>query len=153
MALSCFDADLAAGLKSRLDPFRRESQQLFRPLCSISGDPNPTNWGMRRDRTLVLYDWERFGTGTPALDLAVTVPGLGNPGVYAAVARTYCHAWAEHGTAPPWTADRLACYVGVAKVWNAVEFLAIHADRDGVATRRVVDHVLPAVPDWLKALA
>ncbi len=132
---------------------RRESQDLFRPLCSISGDPNPTNWGLRQDRTPVLFDWERFGAGTLALDLAVTVTGLGNHAVHTTIARRYGRAWAEQETTPPWTADRLAHEIGVAKVWSMVEFLAAHAGGDGVATREVVDHVLPALPAWPKALA
>ena len=65
------------------------SQHLFRPVCAISGDPNPVNWGLRDDGTLALFDWERFGRCSPALDLAITVPGLGDETAYRAVATSY----------------------------------------------------------------
>ena len=103
-ALACFPGASARALASPLAELQQESQDLFRPLCSISGDPNPTNWGLRADGTVVLYDWERFGVGTPPIDLAITVPGLGDHAAYAAVASGYLRGWPNDS--PPWPGRR-----------------------------------------------
>jgi hypothetical protein len=152
-ALSPFPTEVAAELADPLRGMRHESQGLFRPLCSISGDPNPTNWGARRDGTLVLYDWERFAAGTPALDLAIALPGLGDGAAYREAARGYRRAWVAIGDAPPWSSDRLAREIALAKVWSVVEFLATHAGGGGAATRPVVDHLLRTAPPWIGLLA
>lgn len=65
-----------AGLDDTLAVLRREAAALFRPRSVISGDPNPLNWGLTDDGELVLMDWERIGLGHPALDVAITMPGL-----------------------------------------------------------------------------
>ena len=78
-------AALLAGMQVAAAP-------LFAPVCPLSGDPNPANWGLRTDGSLVLFDWERFCRGTPALDLAAIVPGLGTPEEFAAVAGGYLAA-------------------------------------------------------------
>ncbi|MDQ0220379.1 hypothetical protein ELQ35_19985 [Peribacillus cavernae] len=57
---------------------QEQAKVLFRPLCCISGDPNPTNWGVRNNGDLVLFDFERIGYGNPAIDLAITMPGFGS---------------------------------------------------------------------------
>src|SRR5579883_2966731 len=57
-------------------------ESIFYTKVAPTGDPNPTNWGLRADGTIVLYDWERFGQATPAIDLAITVPGLGDRAVF-----------------------------------------------------------------------
>ena len=121
---------------------------LFAPRCPVSGDPNPTNWGLRDDGTLVLFDWERFGRGTPALDLAPTLPGLGTAADYHRVARRYLAAARNRGR----SAEVLARDVGLAKAWTAVEFLA------GATEGRVPDgpHLTwlrEHFPPWVRALA
>ena len=84
----------------------------------ISGDPNPTNWSVREDGTVVLFDWERVGYGTPALDLAITVPGLGTPDDYRRVVEGYLRA----GPSPELTApqegpvERLAYDIALANL-------------------------------------
>jgi hypothetical protein len=32
-----------------------------------------------------MYDWERFGLATPPIDLAITVPGLGDDATFRAL--------------------------------------------------------------------
>ncbi len=112
----------------------------------ISGDPNPRNWGLRPDGSAALFDWERFGTGSPAFDLAITVPGLGAPGDFARVAAAYA-ALAAPGAAAPSAAD-----IALAKVWNVVEFLSLEythpaIDRASLAALRA------ALPGWLEQVA
>ncbi|MBU2713663.1 phosphotransferase family protein [Zooshikella harenae] len=54
------------------------STGLFQPSSFISWDTNAGNWGKRNNGEFVLFDWERFGQGSPAIDLAPLVHGLGN---------------------------------------------------------------------------
>jgi Ser/Thr protein kinase RdoA (MazF antagonist) len=152
-ALSCFPTAIARDLASPLVELQRESQDLFRPLCSISGDPNPTNWGLRADGTAVLYDWERFGAGTPALDLAITVPGLGDPAAYAAVADGYLRNWPDGSHPLSWTPEQWSRAVAVAKLWSVVEFLHAHGRQVGGNTTATVERILPDVPNWVQELA
>jgi aminoglycoside phosphotransferase (APT) family kinase protein len=81
----------------------------------ISGDPNPMNWGILENGEPVMFDWDRFGLGTPALDLAITVPRLGSRGDYEKVAATYCGK----------PDDKLAREIALAKVWTIVDILGM----------------------------
>lgn len=74
-ALAAFPAPRRVELKPILKRNQREAAGLFTARVPISGDPNPTNWGLRDDGTVVLYDWERYSQATPAIDLAITIPG------------------------------------------------------------------------------
>lgn len=149
-ALSLLSAAHAARAQPLLDALRAQSQALFEPLCWISGDPNPLNWGLRADGTVVLYDWERFGRGTAALDLAITVPGLGDWPLYERVASEYLRALGnERADAPAKAA--LARQIAQAKVWNVVEFLSMVAAGD-VAQPSGPPALAQRIPAWLDAL-
>jgi hypothetical protein len=115
------------------------AQPLFQSKCWISGDPNPANWGVRQDGTVVLFDWERFGRGTPALDLAITIPGLGSNKDFQVVT-------AQYGDVS------LTYDIALAKVWSVVEFLA-NAHQGKVADTRIVPMLVNAMPDWLSTLS
>ncbi|HUG14684.1 MAG TPA: aminoglycoside phosphotransferase family protein [Thermomicrobiales bacterium] len=124
---------------------RQEARPLFEPVCPISGDPNPLNWGLRDDGRLVLFDWERFTLGAPAIDLAITVPGLGAGAAYRRVATTYLGSGAS-----PEEIDGLARSIRLAKVWSVVEFL------HGVVSGSVkpgfsVDTLVEQVAAWLRS--
>jgi Phosphotransferase enzyme family len=100
-------------LEEKLETCRALAQPLLEPRNLISGDPNPMNWGVLENGDPVLFDWDRFGLGTPALDLAITVPGLGSTEEYAKVAAMY------HGKPD----DKLAREIALAKVWAIVDIL------------------------------
>jgi Phosphotransferase enzyme family len=100
-------------LEEKLEEFRALAQPLLEPRNLISGDPNPMNWGMLENGDPVLFDWDRFGLGTPALDLAITVPGLGSTEEYAKVAAMY------RGKPD----DKLAREIALAKVWAIIDIL------------------------------
>jgi hypothetical protein len=143
-ALSLFPEQAAAELRPLLTSLQEDASHLFAPLCSISGDPNPSNWGLREDGSLVLFDWERFGSGTPALDLAITVPGLGEQRDHRAVASAYLDGWP--GT--PLSPDRLAHDMARAKAWTVVELLSSYV-AGGVRAAQVIDRLLDVFPPWL----
>jgi aminoglycoside phosphotransferase (APT) family kinase protein len=100
-------------LEEKLEDFRALAQPLLEPHNLISGDPNPMNWGVLENGEPVLFDWDRFGLGTPALDLAITVPRLGSREEYVKVAATY------RGKPD----DQLAREIALAKVWVIVDIL------------------------------
>jgi aminoglycoside phosphotransferase (APT) family kinase protein len=150
-ALAALPADEAAGLGPVIEALRDASVHLFAPWCSLSGDANPGNWGLRADGTLVLFDWERYCRGTPALDLAAALPGLGTPEEHHLLARRYLEAG---GTAsePRDGGEALARDIGRAKAWTAVELLA------GVGEEVVEDGSVAAwlrgeFPAWVRTLA
>lgn len=142
----------AAYLKAELTRFQMLSQPLFRVERWISGDPNPANWAVRADDTIVLFDWERLGLGAPALDLAITVPGLGQAADFQAVAARYL----EHDPAQAETGKQaiedLAREIAIAKTWNVVEFLSMAATGD-VANQSSIPALIRALPKWLTGIA
>lgn len=60
-------------------------RELFEESYLIPGDSNEGNWGTRDNGELVLFDWERFGYGSPAIDLAPLVPRMGSLVEYEAI--------------------------------------------------------------------
>lgn len=153
LALAALPPDARGPLAPLLAGLREDNQALFAPTCPIHGDPNPANWGLRFDGSLVLYDWERLTLGTPALDLAITVPGLGDDAAYRRVAAAYLGA-GDPAPHPPGPAalDALARAIAAAKLWSVVEFLG------GVATAAIrpdpaLAALLQGVPAWVGRIA
>lgn len=142
-ALSCFTEAVQADLGPLLEPLRVESQPLFEPHHAISGDPNPMNWGVLTDGRPVLYDWGRLGLGTAALDLAITVPGLGEARDFERVARAYLTLRGD-----PADVTRLARGIAVAKAWSIVEYLREVGNQPAGGVARLESLMRP-IPDWL----
>ena len=151
-ALAGFAPEVAARLAPVLEALRRESQRLFRPRCWIAGDPNPTNWGLRADGRVVLFDWERFGRGTPALDLAITVPGLGTADQFRLFADRYV-ALVSTDVPRSWSSGDLARDLALAKAWSLVEFLCGAAGARSERQRAAARTVAAQIPAWLGAIA
>lgn len=128
-AVSCFDKGGRSTLAHHLALWKQAAIPLLNPCCWISGDPNPTNWGIREDGAVVLFDWERFGLGTPAIDLAITMPGLGSRGgkLERSLASYYIGFWERTGSTAPYTVASLAQSIRIAKVWSSVDFLGMFA--------------------------
>ncbi len=148
-ALSLLPAATAESVGTVLYRMQEAAQPLFASVCCISGDPNPANWGVREDASPVLYDWERFGLGTPALDLAITVPWLGNPATFRAVAVEYL---SHSGANDQRSIERLAREIAVAKVWSVVEFLALDAARLVQTSREHIERLIAEFPAWVQSL-
>lgn len=151
LAASCFPDNVSGEIRKDLRGLQRESQHLFRPQCYISGDPNPTNWALRKDDTLVLYDWERFGSGSPALDLAVTIPGLGNDAEFVRVAARYAEQAIEGISLPRLSAESLSQDIRLAKAWSVTELLSRHAEDALIGADDVVEWLVSSFPDWLRS--
>lgn len=136
-------------LRPALQQLQVASQPLFESRCWISGDPNPMNWGVRNDGAVVLFDWERFGRGTPALDIAITLPGLPTAAEFAQAAAVYCRN--DVGGTDGRKVERFTADLARAKVWNVVEFLGMmHAG--GVADTRALTWIQEQFPAWVAHL-
>lgn len=141
--------NLAAGearrLSGPLNALAAEAQVLFEPECWISGDPNPLNWGVRDDGSVALFDWELFGPGATAIDLAVTVPGLGDRTAYRLTAVEYAGVRKSASGA---TVDSLARQIALAKIASVVGL--VHGSVTGTA--RVSDGLLEWIREQFPAL-
>jgi hypothetical protein len=112
-------------LEPLLFEIQEQSQRLFKPYCWINGDTNPTNWGIRKDGTIVLFDWERISCGSPAIDLAITIPGLGTSdnSIELLIVNRYFSMWSKLSKDFPLTEQKLLQEIKLAKLWSIVEFL------------------------------
>lgn len=144
--------DSAVSLRDQLVRLQALSQPLFGVERWISGDPNPANWGLRADGSIVLFDWERLGRGAPALDLAISVPGLGQASDFQAVAAGYlAHDPALAQPDQP-AIEELAREIAIAKTWNVVEFLSMAASGEPTIQSRI-PALVQALPTWLAMMA
>jgi hypothetical protein len=142
----------AERVASLLRQWQPEYQRLFKPLCPISADPNPGNWGVREDGSPVLFDWERFSLGAPAIDVAILIPGLPDKTTFRQYAGSYrkinCSNIVENGTLEDFAED-----VKVAKVWTVLEFLYIYTTRQTGITPEQIEYLCDHLPGWLESLA
>jgi len=143
-AASYFPEPIKEKLQHLLDQMRIKAVHLLEPLCWISGDPNPTNWGLRLNDQAILFDWERFGRGHPALDLAITIPGLGREADFHRVAAEYLKGRLGDNEG----VMQLSRDIALAKTWTVVEFL--HEVRSGETRDGIeLDWLLSSLPQWL----
>ncbi len=121
---------LPLNVKTVIEDLRIASKEIFAKLCCISGDPNPTNWGIRNNNQLVLFDWERIGYGSPAIDLAIIIPGLGtvDKSLETSIANTYINFWKATSVLFPYSASELTQQITIAKIWSALDFIVNNAD-------------------------
>lgn len=136
----------AAPLRPILDALQIAAQPLFAPTCPISGDPNPMNWGLREDGTLVLFDWERFSRATPAIDVAITVPGLGDAQTMRLVAARYLDTHDGQAVAV------MTREIAIAKAWTVVELFSFLGE-PAPPPHAVVAHLCENFPVWLQQVA
>ncbi len=135
-ALAACPAGSRADLRAQWQDLAAEAAlRLFgSEVSAIHGDPNPTNWVVAPptdvpgagDR-LVLLDWSRAGRAHPAVDVAIALPGLPSPERAARAAAAYLAARGDGG---PGRAAEWAGLILKAKLWSAVEFLAMATRRE-----------------------
>lgn len=134
-----------------LQRWQPDFQHLFTPRVPISADPNPGNWGIRSDGSPVLFDWERFSLGTPAVDVAILIPGLPDKATFRQYAESYRKIngseIAETGTLEEFARD-----VKIAKVWTVLEFLYIYTTRQSGIAREKIEYLCGRLPGWLESL-
>lgn len=148
-ALSFFAPAVAASLTRPLRALQEQAQHLAEPRCWISGDPNPTNWGLRGDGSLALMDWELFRRGHPALDLAILIVGLGDGAKYERLAGCYVDQQRATGHLPAWPADMLARDIPLAKIWSVTVLLSTTVTGKGRVPDRLKAQLAEFVPPWI----
>lgn len=89
----------------------------------VSGDPNPTNWGLRASGQLVLFDWSEVAWSHPAYDLAVLCGGLPQVDLVREVVEAYLKAApGQADSSDRWVAwvitARLVAFVWFAAWWT-----------------------------------
>lgn len=132
-----------------------QCQVLFVPNCWLSGDPNPTNWRVRNDGELVMIDWERFCQGSPAIDLAITMPGLGTQdlSLELTIARNYRHIGSKMNENSLPSEAELAFHIQLGKLWTAVEFLANAILKDVHHSQKdSIEYIVKQLPYFLRKL-
>lgn len=123
--------------------FQTCSDELFEPQQRVSGDTNAGNWGRRAKGELVLFDWERFGSGSPAIDLAPLIKGMGEPVSINQMVERYRQA------APQWSVPVLVRHVVVAKAWLITEVLSILHHRHPQLLPKYLSWYRATLPGWL----
>lgn len=123
--------------------FQQESEVLFNRQCLISGDSNAGNWGRRDNGDVVLFDWERFGTGSPAIDLAPLIKGMGTPQTMTVLAERYCRM------ARYYNLHDLTREIVISKAWIITEVVTLLNKRQKAAFPLYLNWYRENLPTWL----
>lgn len=128
-----------AGHESLLRRLQERWRVITAADCVVSGDPNPLNWRLNGDGEPVLLDWERLTVASPALDLAIMLPGLPTPSQATTIVRAYERAGGDSVDSTD---------VLLAKVHTVLELAATATP--GSAALDAVRGVAPEVSTWLR---
>lgn len=119
---------------------------LFSPETLISGDTNAGNWGVREQGDVVLYDWERFSTGSPAIDLAPLIKGMGDTADFIHIANRY------QSISPFPETTALAQKIAICKLWVVTEVIDILSRNNKPDLNNYLDWYRCNLPAWLQVL-
>lgn len=127
----------------QLRRFRQCSDVLFGYQSLISGDSNAGNWGRRANGAVVLFDWERFGRGSPAIDLAPLIKGMGTKQAFIDLAERYCQLSGQQNF------KALAREIAIAKAWIVTEVITLLYERKKSIFPLYLNWYKEHLPDWL----
>lgn len=144
--LALHTLNLPITTQSSIKAVQTLSSELFEYPGLISGDTNDGNWGTRNNGDLVLFDWERFGLGSPAIDLAPLVRGLGTLDDYHTIVERYSHS---NPNAP---ASLLLKHLFIAKMWIVVEVINILIRRHNPEAGTYIEWYQTHLPKWLTSM-
>jgi hypothetical protein len=148
-ALERLDLD-PARFGMALREWQAKAQLLFRPTHPISADPNPANWGLREDGAAVLFDWERFTFGSPAIDVAIITTGLPTRGKLQQSAQKYLEV---NPNTLEQSLENFAEDVKIAKIWVTLEFIYDFATRPATGIpESTIAWLRVEMPGWLESL-
>lgn len=139
--------DLPESAQSSIKLMQSLSSCIFECSGLISGDTNDGNWGTRANGELVLFDWERFGHGSPAIDLAPLVSGLGAVSEYELIIWQY----SQYNSSLP-EAELMKDLI-IAKCWIIIEVVNILVSRNNPETTKYINWYRSNVPQWLASVA
>lgn len=127
----------------QLRRFQQCSDVLFGYQSLVFGDSNVGNRGRRENGDVVLFDWERFGTGSPAIDLAPLIKGMGTRQSFTDLAKRYCQLACHHHY------QALAREIAIAKAWIVSEVMILLAERQKTTFSLYLNWYKEHLPDWL----
>lgn len=130
----------------QLSRFQQCSNALFGDQSLISGDSNAGNWGRRENGDVVLFDWERFGKGSPAIDLAPLIKGMGTKQTFIDLSERYCHLSFHKNS------KALAREIAIAKAWIVTEVIVLLHLRQKAAFPIYLNWYRENLPDWLDSV-
>ncbi|MCS2154396.1 aminoglycoside phosphotransferase [Scandinavium goeteborgense] len=123
--------------------FQQASDALFSGHFLISGDSNAGNWGKREHGDLVLFDWERFSTGSPAIDLAPLIKGMGSKQKFIEFAERY------NCISRNYNLTDLAKEIAIAKAWIVTEVVILLNERQKSDFQFYLNWYREYLPAWL----
>lgn len=133
-----------------LREWQEKAQLLFRPSGPISADPNPNNWGLREDGSAVLFDWERFTFGSPAIDISIITTGLPTKAALRHNTEKYLEV---NPTVIDKTLEAFTEDVKIAKVWTTIEFIYDFATSPATGIpANTIEWLCKEMPGWLESL-
>lgn len=122
------------------------SGALFDHKTLVSGDANEGNWGRRDNGQLVLFDWERFGYGSPAIDLAPLVSRMGTLSDYEFLVDLYL----PHNNLI--SREDLIKQLIIAKSWIVIEVTNILVARNNPQASKYIQWYREQIPTWLSSV-
>ncbi|KAB0481465.1 choline kinase [Vibrio sp. IB15] len=125
---------------------QQHSDVLFHHNTLLSGDSNEGNWGRRYNGELVLFDWERFGYGSPAIDLAPLVSRMGTLSDYEFIVDQYL----LHNNLI--SREDLIKQLIIAKSWIVVEVTNILVSRNNPEASKYIHWFRDQLPTWLASV-
>lgn len=137
---------LPDAVESSIKRIQSLSSCIFECNTLISGDTNDGNLGTRNNGELVLFDWERFGQGSPAIDLAPLVSGLGSTLEYELIVNQYI----QHNSLLPET--ELIKHLIIAKCWIIIEVVNILVSRNKPEQEKYINWYRANIPNWLASV-
>ncbi|MFG1498472.1 phosphotransferase [Saccharospirillum sp. HFRX-1] len=148
-ALVHFPIEQRAPIRQKMQPWYQEVEDLLAPQLLISGDSNHGNWGRRASGEAVLFDWERLGRGSPAIDLAPLIPGLSGQPVVTDYVRLYRSTWPDC----PFSETRLVRQVLQTMALVAIEVVNILHDRANAEAQRYQQWFNQRYLGWLESIS
>lgn len=148
-ALPYFPADQRQSIQQQLLPWYKAVEALLAPQVVVSGDTNYGNWGRRANGEAVLFDWERLGYGSPAIDLAPLIPGLAGETEVAKYVRLYRAAWSTC----PWSQAELVQQTLQTMALVAIEVINILHDRANAEAQRYQQWFNQHYLAWLESIS
>lgn len=139
--------NLCSEARSVLRKIKTASDILFCSEGVISGDSNAGNWGRRANGDIVLFDWERFGQGSPAIDLAPLIKGMGTHADYYAIAERYCRINRQY------KARALSREIAICKAWVVTEVMMLLFVRKKPALSLYTQWYKKNFPCWLSQIS
>ncbi|KAB2114765.1 phosphotransferase family protein [Vibrio alginolyticus] len=133
-------------VESSIKRIQSLSDSIFECKALISGDTNDGNWGTRDNGDLVLFDWERFGQGSAAIDLAPLVSGLGSIAEYNEIVTQYI----IHN--PALSKNELLEHLIIAKCWIVIEVVNILNSRNNPEQGKYINWYRANIPKWLASV-